>query len=377
MQLKMKLRAQKNLFVSFTQLDKLGINTSSDYDTPLGIYAYPVEYVIETAGNNPMSTLPFAGDAPFANIFNVTGNIINIEELNDLKKQCSILKELFPNFKNFIEKARLESESKVKKELITYDFAKFWYITNRLAKFLTTQNGYSKKMTVNWRTIFQKMKIDGIVDLKYSAFHVGYEGEPTQAVFFSIKSIKNNERIYNKYSPVSGFLRQMQGNTNDKLARRKLHRYRPPLFNKDLTWEEFQSTFQFRNVKERLKLLGIWPELIEWLPRPTALEQKLMLEISNDVIRLIGDERIKPDVIAKYMTTELANKLIPMQGRFTGNYTDEDFIFTNNKIVNAIIKVNPSNFFKLINPTRPNAFTAIQMGADEEKVKEYYNLRRK
>jgi hypothetical protein len=33
------------LFVSFTQLDKLGINPKSKYDTPLGIYAYPADYV--------------------------------------------------------------------------------------------------------------------------------------------------------------------------------------------------------------------------------------------------------------------------------------------------------------------------------------------
>ena len=31
----------KNLFVSFTTVDKLGINPQSHYDTPLGIYSYP------------------------------------------------------------------------------------------------------------------------------------------------------------------------------------------------------------------------------------------------------------------------------------------------------------------------------------------------
>ena len=35
----------KNLFVSFTDLDKLGINPTSRYNTPIGIYAYPAEYV--------------------------------------------------------------------------------------------------------------------------------------------------------------------------------------------------------------------------------------------------------------------------------------------------------------------------------------------
>ena len=33
-------------FVSMTKVDKLGINPTSKYNTPLGIYAYPLSYVL-------------------------------------------------------------------------------------------------------------------------------------------------------------------------------------------------------------------------------------------------------------------------------------------------------------------------------------------
>jgi hypothetical protein len=51
-----------NLFVSFTEIDKLGINPGSRYDTPLGIYAYPAKYVMHRIGNErEAARLPFAG----------------------------------------------------------------------------------------------------------------------------------------------------------------------------------------------------------------------------------------------------------------------------------------------------------------------------
>ena len=39
-----------NLFVSLTAIPKLGINPRSHYYTPLGIYAYPAEYVFQKVG---------------------------------------------------------------------------------------------------------------------------------------------------------------------------------------------------------------------------------------------------------------------------------------------------------------------------------------
>jgi hypothetical protein len=51
-------------YVTFTKVDKLGINPRSDYNTPLGIYAYPIKYVIDEEGD-----VPFAGNNPYIQVF--------------------------------------------------------------------------------------------------------------------------------------------------------------------------------------------------------------------------------------------------------------------------------------------------------------------
>ena len=38
---------QPNTFISFTEIDKLGINPKSKHETPIGIYAYPIKYVAQ------------------------------------------------------------------------------------------------------------------------------------------------------------------------------------------------------------------------------------------------------------------------------------------------------------------------------------------
>jgi hypothetical protein len=62
--LKLIRKQQKgDLFVTFTELEKVGINPTSEYNTPLGIYCYPIDYVIKKK-----MEVPFAPFAPFVNV---------------------------------------------------------------------------------------------------------------------------------------------------------------------------------------------------------------------------------------------------------------------------------------------------------------------
>ena len=49
----------ENLAVTFTEIDKVGINPQTKHKTPLGIYLYPLNYVIERKMN-----VPFVKDQP-------------------------------------------------------------------------------------------------------------------------------------------------------------------------------------------------------------------------------------------------------------------------------------------------------------------------
>ena len=45
--LKKTYKPDENLFVTFVSEDKAGINPKSPYDTPLGVYAYPLKFAME------------------------------------------------------------------------------------------------------------------------------------------------------------------------------------------------------------------------------------------------------------------------------------------------------------------------------------------
>lgn len=54
-----------NIYVSFTEVNKLGVNVRSKYHTPTGIYSYPIEYVIDKGAKN----VPFAKKSPYVQVF--------------------------------------------------------------------------------------------------------------------------------------------------------------------------------------------------------------------------------------------------------------------------------------------------------------------
>jgi hypothetical protein len=72
----------ENIYVSFTSLDKLGINPRFSFSNPIGIYFYEAKYVLDTVSpiTKKMTDLPFAGEGSFVNVFTIkrNANIINL-----------------------------------------------------------------------------------------------------------------------------------------------------------------------------------------------------------------------------------------------------------------------------------------------------------
>lgn len=212
----------KNSFVSFTKIEKLGINPNSKYNTPLGIYCYPSEFVLNRTGDDnerPMSVLPFAGKSPYGNIFGVSGNIIRIDRLkenqfNGIIKQLS---DLFDSKYRDVEKinetfneAQDESYHYARHE--EYNGGRLWYILMTMAYHIGRARGV--KAPIMWNKLFRDIGIDCVVDMGIGIIH---EAEPTQAVIFKLSAIKNNVRIDNKYSPLSVNTSIKQGESRQKL----------------------------------------------------------------------------------------------------------------------------------------------------------------
>ena len=209
-----------NAFVSFTDLEKLGVNPQSQYETPMGIYAYPLDYVISTAGDDqPMTSLPFAGESPWANFFRARGHVIElakmtrdsqfnnlIEHLRDIYIAVSGLDTVVANDK-FNELMRKESP----KNRASSAGSILWHLTMSVSEALVRDKHsawYGKSEELVWTMIFRRMGVDGCVDLGAGIIH---RAEPTQAVFFSRSAVTDVERAANKYSPVRRKRRELAG----------------------------------------------------------------------------------------------------------------------------------------------------------------------
>jgi hypothetical protein len=223
----------KNLFVSFTDLPKLGINPGSRYATPIGIYAYPAEYVIYKTTQYPyiggssdmsMTALPFAGGKPWANIFRARSgaNIINLGKFTEAQynEYCDKLKALLTKFPIEYRNQPLDSDTATKYIDTLMDAAnksarvntpggKFWYVTLRLSEVMNTN-----RTTIAWTDIFRRLGIDGFVDPDREIIH---PSEPTQAVFFSGRAVELLDTVANKYSPVKMKSRQEHGKERNEI----------------------------------------------------------------------------------------------------------------------------------------------------------------
>ena len=217
-----------NGFVSLTEIDKLGINPTSPYDsTPLGIYAYPIEYAVGQVGldknlyySDEGEGLPFAGELPYANLFNATGNIINVATMTDAEANKLYIalskwytthstfdqREAIDRLKQHIEDAK---ENAYRREAAG---GRFWFVTFEAACDIVKQTNQSRPIV--WNQLFRGIGVDGVIDYdpkNKTGLEIIHFEQPTQAVFFSIKSITNVKRILNKYSPNDVKTRISQG----------------------------------------------------------------------------------------------------------------------------------------------------------------------
>lgn len=194
-----------SVYVSFTELEKLGINPSSMHNTPIGIYAYPVAYIQGmTSGGARMTRLPFAGDAPFANLFRAEGNFLFISEMSQSTAD-DLTNDVFDVWKQ-ISKHKDDKLADQRDKIISQSYTnaivrhlpggKFWYITKMIATLMAKK--FKGSISVQWNKLFRLIGIDGVVDNGGGIIH---SNEPTQAVFFTTNVISDTKRVINKYSP--------------------------------------------------------------------------------------------------------------------------------------------------------------------------------
>ena len=219
-------------YMTFTKLNKVGINPGSKYKTPNGIYTYPLTkdiYELLAAGN-----LPFAQEQPFVSIiepedrgslahhdmgeeeyqqavlslyngevsrlwlatkkaynFGITSDIRDASDMDVDASPAKMLqagpgvdlhtypeiKALISTYKKFTEEAKYKTP-----------FGKLWNITRN----------FSGENPNIWSALWRALGYDGAVDLGTGTIH---PAEPTQAVFFTRDAIEVKETLINKETP--------------------------------------------------------------------------------------------------------------------------------------------------------------------------------
>jgi len=86
-------RDDPTIYVSFTDLPKVGINPTSEFDTPLGIYAYPLKEMFKYFEDNE---IPFAGEREYIQVLQ-SDQVTELSQYSeaDLDRDIAKLKERF------------------------------------------------------------------------------------------------------------------------------------------------------------------------------------------------------------------------------------------------------------------------------------------
>lgn len=234
----------ENFFISFTEIDKLGINPQSKYETPLGIYTYPVKeffetYVAHSKGpvdrglNIELKSMKIGKFAPFAGehrwvwvveIDRSKGKVFDIAEYNerdyeeDVKFLATekyrdiivsqgrngrrvltlLVKEIDPSLSDSEAHKAIANNEKIRKEaLINYleiigNESKYSSIAGRMWNITRI---ISKKDPIQWNKLFREMGYICAIDRQGEG--VIHEMEKTQAVFFQRKYFNVIDKVEN------------------------------------------------------------------------------------------------------------------------------------------------------------------------------------
>jgi hypothetical protein len=187
----------ENLVVTFTAIDKVGINPKSPYKTPFGIYFYPLDYVIhkemdvEFAGNQPyLNVCEFARPEKILHMIKDNTDFIKRMLSGATNQKGLELLNVFPQEE--VELAKQQLKLDTMKNIFHSDYSELWLVTKQMAekRASVTLDKNNKKTTneaVLWNANLRKCGIDGFLDHGTGTIH---GNEPTQGVVFTANSLK-------------------------------------------------------------------------------------------------------------------------------------------------------------------------------------------
>lgn len=193
-------------FVTFTELPKVGINPSSRYQTPIGIYAYPV--IPEIMRAHSKRQLPFAGDAKYMSILQMAADESRVLWFDDdssyphyerdYSKLLAYLTKQYgseEDSKKFLLSAQEDAYEPLDPQSRIWNMSRWVAAADALnPKGLEhTRNVLWSDETIfglpiKWNVVLRKvLGYEAVVDLNGAILH---DNEPIQAVFLSRQAMR-------------------------------------------------------------------------------------------------------------------------------------------------------------------------------------------
>lgn len=374
-----------NVFVSFTHIDKLGINPRSKYQTPVGIYCYPLkaaieQYSIDVKKNGLYNQFPFASTANYFWLFKAN----NSDPSNMLYLWDTMYKQ--KQFNNDLQKLKKLFDKTANDDILFDDFveiasenARFpdnvgclWNITRCAAA--DWNPDASSTNPVKWNAIFRAV-------LGYSAVNdiqgegIIHPSEPLQAVFFSKDAITPLLRVENKkpsthitfdnlndietQSQWTQLLNQVVGETGNvkkSFVKIALDPSNEPFMLKMIK----QKTMFALNILEKVKPSQIPDKIITSLCDQSLTNSVIEKGILLLINKYKNDISTVGKMINSLMNTSLLYHPAPIANVLLDYNTDIiNYIGEDNK--NELIMQNIDLFPALKKPTKDNCFYLLDM----------------
>ncbi len=193
---------QKDIFVSFTSGfsapkekrgqraapgSKMGINPRSSFNTPLGIYTYPIDYLLNYINGRSKGdvTAPYTGEGQWQYLYvlrrttdryadSKTDVSQHLEELRDMVRDT---------LDDDMARVLIEQAEKTAKKPGDPQWV-FWN-TARMFADMMPQNG---RAMVKWNVLMRRLGLDCFID--ETGKGIIHDSEPTQAVFFTVNALR-------------------------------------------------------------------------------------------------------------------------------------------------------------------------------------------
>lgn len=189
-----KYKDDDSYFITFTTIEKVGLNPRSPFSTPVGLYAYKLKDVY---GELESKNYLFGVDRPFVNVIQLTTNrVLDLENYSNKSSDLQKLRKIYESEtgKSFDDVLKEYDNNSHLLYPVDTDGKYVYGLMNFISNRIEGKTGPVKKSMVYFNKLLRQMGYDVVID-RTGTVHLL---QPSQAVFLVPSAYRFVEKIINK-----------------------------------------------------------------------------------------------------------------------------------------------------------------------------------